>query len=133
GHISRFEAALRVERGIVPGLRSRVSLRTAALEIECETEKTASPPVRHGRDEFVGIALGIPLVSVGIGPARASRRIRIAEDALDGAHVHQQAFDTQAAPRASSICGLAIEDKIVPADRDFGTRSGGAERGRTGE
>jgi len=76
-----------------PGLFARVSLGASTLQIDSEGEQPASPPPRHGSDDFAGVAVGIPFAGIRVSPACRSFRILIVKYALHHACIEQQAFD----------------------------------------
>src|SRR5207248_2635961 len=99
-------------------------LRTPTLQIDGEAEQPGAAPLRHRPKELACVALRVPLASVGIGPFRASRGIRVVEDALDHARVHQEAFDPHALVRTTFVGWPAVDQKPVPVDGDLSLRPG---------
>jgi hypothetical protein len=115
------ERTIRLDGGILPGLvAARIALWRAALEIDGECKQTVPAPLRHGRDEFTRIALGIPLVRVGIYPVLDRGRIPVVEDALDHPGVKKQSLNRAAVPGAVSVSRLVIDVELVADDGDAG-------------
>src|SRR5262249_15989183 len=98
---------------------------TAALQVDGEAQQTTCAPLWHCRDEFASIALGIPLVSIWIGPAGTRFRIQVVEDSLNHSGIEQQPFDTFALMGAAGVGGLTIDQETIIFDRYFGARTTG--------
>ena len=86
-------------------------------------------PERHGGDKLAHVAIGVPFLGVGIGPARRSLRIPVVEDALHHARVHQEAFNFVTFVSSPPVSGLAIDEELITANRHFGFAADGGQKG----
>ena len=79
-------------------------------------EQPVPAPFRHGRQEFTGVAFGIPPAGVGVGPLLNRRWIQVVENALHHAGIQQQSLNPMSVPGAPSIRRLAVEVEVLPYD-----------------
>jgi hypothetical protein len=103
----------------VPGLILRIALRTSALQVDGHPKQSVSSPLRHGGDEFAGVAIGVPRFGIRVDPAAAGLGVQVVERCLDHAAVEQQPLDHVALPPPALIRRRAIDVKRVPRDRHY--------------
>src|SRR6266545_2377708 len=117
-HVVGTQTAVLPERGVVPGLLGGVALRTAALEVQGHAQQPVLPPGRHGRDELAGVALGVPLLRVGVRPQLHRLRIEVVENRLHHAAVEEQPLNVLAPPGSPLVSRLAIDPKLLTLNGD---------------
>src|SRR5690606_12226183 len=115
-HVVVAQAAISIDSRVHPGLFLRVSLRTAALQIDGKGQQAMHPPFRHGCDKLAGVAFGIPYVGIGVSPQVTGCRVQVVEDALHHAAVEQQALDALAPPCSPGVSRLAVDEKTLAFD-----------------
>ena len=82
-------------------------------QIDGEGKQAASPPLRHGCDEFACVAVSIPFVGIRVGPACRGRWVLIVKNALHHTRVEQQAFDFLALKFTSFVGWLAVDEELI--------------------
>ena len=98
----------------MPRLVLRVALRAAALQVERDREQPVLPPLRHRGDELARVAVGVPLLRVGIGPLPDGLRVQVVEGRLHHPAVQQQAFDLLAFQVRPSYVGSPLMRNASP-------------------
>ncbi len=121
-HVVLPQAAVRPERGVMPGLFPAVGARVAPLQVDGEAEQPVLSPLWHGCDELRRVALRIPW-AVGVVPHGACLRVQVVEDPLHHARVRQQPFHPHSIEHATCMGEGPVDPEVIAVNRH--DRAGG--------